>query len=88
MVEDNVVKFPGVEEIDYSEILGAKVEVENLFNSALEIGLENVVITGTTKDGALYFASTSGDPKEILWELERAKNLLMLSYFAASGEGE
>lgn len=86
-MEDNVVKFPGVEEIDYTEILGDKVQVEKLFEFALESGVEDVVLTGTTRDGGMYFASTSGDPKEILWELERAKTMLMLSYFANS-QGE
>lgn len=85
--EDNVVKFPGVEEIEYAGVLGDKVEVEEMLNAALEHNLENVVISGTTKDGAMYFASTSGDPKDILWEIERAKALLMLSYFANS-QGE
>lgn len=86
--EDNVVKFPGVEEIaEGSGVFGDKLEVKVIFDSALELGLENVVVSGTTRDGAMYFASSSGDPKDILWEIERAKALLMLSYFSNS-QGE
>jgi len=83
MEDNNVVLFPGVDEIMQEE-LGPQVEINKMFEAALETGLENVVISGTTKTGNIYFASSSGDPKEILWELERSKHLLMLTYFAAT----
>lgn len=85
MDDNNVVLFPGVQDV-FEEELGAEVPIDKMFEAALEADLENVVISGTTKTGNIYFASTSGDPQKILWELERSKHLLMMTYFAvASG---
>jgi len=81
MAEDNVVMFPGVDEVA-EDIFGTEVNTDIVIQSALEHDLTNVVVAGTTSSGNIYFASSSGDPKEILWELERARTFLMLNYFA------
>lgn len=77
---DNVVKFPGVETIDLSgleEAFGSP-QVSDVLNGLQDREFDDVVILGTynNKDN-LYFASTAGDPAKILWDLERAKHVLM-----------
>ena len=76
-MDDNVVKFPGVEEIPES-VFGHSIEVSDVLSGLQDREFDDVVILGTynQKDN-LYFASTSGDPAKILWDLERAKHVLM-----------
>ncbi len=77
----NVVKFPGVETIETSypeEMFGPSIEVSNILLGLQEKEFDDVVILGTyNHKGSMYFASTSGDPAKILWDLERAKHVLM-----------
>lgn len=76
---DNVVKFPGVETIDLlEEAFGQSIQVSDVLNGLHDREFDDVVILGTYsgKDN-LYFASTAGDPAKILWDLERAKHVLM-----------
>lgn len=84
MADDNVLMFPGTQGVNIpdEDVLGPELDPKVLFDAALEHDLTNVVIAATTKEGNIYFASSSGNPEKILWELERAKYLLMLSYFA------
>lgn len=74
---DNVVKFPGVEEIPES-VFGPSIEVSDVLTGLQDREFNDVVVLGTysSKDN-LYFASTSGDPAKVLWDLERAKHVLM-----------
>lgn len=79
MDETNVVKFPGVETIDLlEEAFGPSLKVSDVLEGLQDREFDDVVILGTYsgKDN-LYFASTSGDPAKILWDLERAKYTLM-----------
>jgi hypothetical protein len=76
---DNVVKFPGVETIELlEEAFGPSIEVSDVLTGLQDREFNDVVVLGTysNKDN-LYFASTSGDPAKILWDLERAKHVLM-----------
>lgn len=79
MDSDNVVKFPGVETIDLLEdSFGPSLQVSEVLEGLQGREFDDVVVLGTysSKDN-LYFASTSGDPAKILWDLERAKYTLM-----------
>lgn len=77
-VEDNVLKFPGVETIDY-DLLGEDAPVDNVIDAAKEQDLTDVIVLGHKSDGELYFATTSADAKEILYDLEKAKFVLMFT---------
>lgn len=70
---DNVVRFTGWTKLDISP--------DAVLTSAVG-KLEDVVIIGTTLDGNEYFASSSGDSKNLLWHLETAKHMLMTSIFS------
>lgn len=79
MDDTNVVKFPGVETIDIlEEVYGPSLKVSEVISGLQDKEFDDVVILGTynLRDN-LYFASTSGDPAKILWDLERAKHVLM-----------
>lgn len=79
---DNVLMFPGTETIEVSTSMGPRLEIERILTSAAEHDLQDVVVVGTTRDGATYFASSSGDPRSVLWDLQKAEHVLMNSYFA------
>ena len=76
---DNVVKFPGVEDVFLEEeITGPSLEVSDILEGLQEKEFDDVVILGTYNSrDSMYFASTSGDPAKVLWDLERAKHVLM-----------
>lgn len=78
-MDDNVVKFPGVENIDLlEEAFGPSIQVSEVLTGLQDREFDDVVILGTyNRKDNLYFASTSGDPAKILWDLERAKHVLM-----------
>lgn len=79
---DNIIKFPGTEdEYDLNildEQFGPSLEVEQVLEGLKDREFDDIVVLGTysTKSN-LYFASTSGDPAKVLWDLERAKHVLM-----------
>lgn len=79
---DNVLMFPGTDVIEVTEAMGPRLEVERILDGAMEHNLQDVVVVGTTKDGSTYFASSSGDPRNVLWDLQKAEHILMNSYFA------
>lgn len=79
---DNVVKFPGVEEIP-ENIFGHSTEVSDVLTGLQDKEFNDVVILGTYSDkDNLYFASTSGDSAKVLWDLERAKHVLMTLFMS------
>jgi hypothetical protein len=78
MDDSNVVKFPGVETIEAEDTFGPSIEVSDVLLGLQDREFNDVVVLGTYSDkDNLYFASTSGDPAKILWDLERAKHVLM-----------
>jgi hypothetical protein len=87
MEEDNVIKFPGTEEIDFQivsdEHYGPDIDVDEVLESAKGKGLNNIIIIGTYDDSDnFYLASTSGSLPKNNWDLDRAKHVLMLSGFS------
>lgn len=64
---DNVIYLPGAEDIEIPD-------PQMLLKAAHDFGdLEDVVILGTRKDGAIYAASSLIDGADILWLLELLK---------------
>lgn len=50
---------------------------ERVLNGALEVEFEDVIVIGFTKTGDGYFASSSADGGDVVWQLERAKLKLL-----------
>lgn len=64
-----VVDFPGETVLP--------TPVPKVLARAAGSNLTDVVVLGWTKDGELYFASSSADGAEVLWVMEQAKHELM-----------
>lgn len=84
---DNVVLFPGLDSMNDAlyedEGIGPHVPMDELIDGLKEQDFKELVIIGKIEEGT-YFASTSGNPADVLFALEKAKFILMNSYF--SGE--
>ena len=62
------------------ELIGitkSEVPVERVLNGASKADLKHCIIVGTTNEDNLYFASSQADGGDILWMMEKAKQLLM-----------
>lgn len=64
-----IINFPGITRLD--------LDPQRVLSSALEDGLEAVIVLGLDKDGAFYFASSAPDSPEVLWFLRKAEHKLM-----------
>lgn len=71
MDEDNVIVFPGFTTLD--------IPVERPLKAALKEvdNIEDIFICGRMKDGAYFFASSTANGPEIVWMIERAKQVIM-----------
>ena len=47
--------------------------VEQILRDALEMGLENVTLLGSSSDGSTYLSSSREYTPDVLWDLETAK---------------
>jgi hypothetical protein len=47
--------------------------VEQILRDALEMGLENVTLLGSSSDGSTYLSSSREYVPDVLWDLETAK---------------
>jgi hypothetical protein len=85
-MDDNIVKFPGVEEVEYTELEGLFGDHPNLLNvyeAAKERDFDHVIIIGTYEDKEnTYFSSSNPDPAKIMWDIEKAKFMLLNSFMA------
>ena len=64
--------------IDFPGSTNGDVEVEDVLEGGKHLAI--VVVMGYTEDGDEYFASSSGDIKEINWLLDRYKQFLQGVY--------
>lgn len=81
---DNILKFPGVEEITMDEdfdSVGPQVSIDDVLEGAKGNGLEDIILIGRNGEGQLFFASTHGSASKILYDLESAKYILMNATF-------
>lgn len=70
MSEDsNVIDLPVITTVD--------LPAHKILNGALQADLETVVVIGWSKDGELYFASTTADGAEVVWLFEVGKKELL-----------
>lgn len=53
------------------------IPIERICDGAKVAELKLCIVVGVRADGGLYFASSDGDRFMVLWQLERAKKLLM-----------
>jgi hypothetical protein len=77
-MDDNVVSFPG------ATIIAAPVEEEvkkftakDILSDLEDLEFNDIMIIGRLDGGALYFATSSGDPAKILLDLESTKYIVM-----------
>lgn len=66
---DNLVYLDVVTRID--------IPSERVLKSALEAGVESVVLAGYDKDGDEYFVSSIASGPKVLWLIERMKKRLL-----------
>jgi len=69
---NNVVRFTGITRHDLDP---------NLILTNAQNTLKEVVVLGTTLEGTQYFATSKSDAKDIMWQLETAKFMLMEAIF-------
>lgn len=50
---------------------------DRVLNAAIEADLDYVAVVGRTKEGEFYFASSVADGPATMWDLEKAKAMLM-----------
>jgi hypothetical protein len=67
-LSDNVLILPGL----------GKRSPTALLESAKAADLEEILICGWTAGGDFFMSSSSDDPKEMLWTLVQAKNLITM----------
>lgn len=77
-MSDNVVPWNGITKLDS--------DPQRVLQSALDKGLEHVVVVGFDSDGGEYFASSYADGADVVWHLERAKFKLMVIADAAADD--
>ena len=74
---NNIIRFTGLTKLDLEpDTILAKATGE----------LKEVLVIGTTKDGHQYLASSSSDAKNIIWNIETAKYMIMESIFYAEDD--
>ena len=77
---DNIISFPGVvidtEEEQEEEYV---VTVDDILENAKGTNLEDLILVGRTRDGLLYLASTSANFPDLIYDLESAKHIIMMS---------
>lgn len=77
-MDDKVIQFPGttMEEIEPREV---DIQIENVLEGLFNIKdkLDNLLVVGSSNDGHFYFASSSGDARQIIYDLESAKHVAM-----------
>jgi hypothetical protein len=66
---------------DNEDDFGGKVDINKVLDGAKDLGLEELVLIGRHSDGRFYFASTSGNAAQVVFDLESAKHILITSSF-------
>lgn len=65
----NVIELPVITTLD--------IDPSRILSKAMEADLKEVVVTGFTKDGQEYFASSVSDAAQVIYHGERVKHRLM-----------
>jgi hypothetical protein len=68
MSETNVIAFPGATTAD--------TEPETVLHTAVGARLAEVVVLGWREDGSLFLATSSSDPRSVLWLIKNGEHEL------------
>lgn len=68
-IPKKVINFPGVTNLD--------IPPERVLQAAIEADLDEVIISGWTKDGELWTSSSTADGGNCLWLWEQLKLTLL-----------
>lgn len=79
-MDDNIITFPGTNDLDLDIEVGNDLDVDSVLGGLKEQALEELIVIGRNADDEIYFATTSANPEKIMWDLERAKFILLNAY--------
>ena len=65
------------EVVELNVITKLPIDPKRILSKASEHSFERVLIIGVEEDGSFYFASSEPDGGCVLWDMERARHLLM-----------
>lgn len=63
--------------LEFNGVTRLKLDPQRVLSKALDAGLTSVVVIGYDEKGDFYFASTEPDGPSVLWDLEKAKQMLL-----------
>lgn len=77
-MDENIIQFPGTTPVEI-EPENEDVSIENVLLGLMHIKdkLDNLIVIGSAEDGRFYFASSTGDSRQIIYDLESAKHVAM-----------
>ena len=79
-MDDKVIQFPGSTPIEIlEEVEDVDVSIENVLKGleSIKDKIDSLIVIGSSEDGHFYFASSSGDSRQIVYDLESAKHVAM-----------
>ena len=79
-MDDKVIQFPGSTPIEIlEEVEDVDVSIENVLKGleSIKEKIDSLIVIGSSEDGHFYFASSSGDSRQIVYDLESAKHVAM-----------
>jgi hypothetical protein len=63
--------------LEFNGVTRLKLDPQRVLSKALEAGLSSAIVIGYDADGKFYFGSTDSDGPSVLWDLEKAKQMLL-----------
>lgn len=79
-MDDKIIQFPGTAPTDNYETTETRdVSIDNVLLGVENIRdkIDNLIVIASSEDGHFYFASSSGDSRQIIYDLESAKHVAM-----------
>lgn len=79
-MDDKVIQFPGTTPVEIEDTpMTEDVAIENVIKGleGIKDKIDNLIVIGSSDDGHFYFASSSGDSRQIVYDLESAKHVAM-----------
>lgn len=82
----DILGFPGtdldnVTQLPVKEVFNVDIPIDKVIEGveAIKENLDCLILIGSAADGTFYFASSSGDNRQVLYDIESAKMILMSS---------
>lgn len=79
-MDDNIISFPGVNTDELNIEVGNDLDIDSVLSGLDKESLTELIVIGRNADDDVYFATTSANPEKIMWDLERAKFILLNAY--------